>query len=164
MLVEIAQGKRRGCGAAQACLHRSTQRRTTPKPLAIRNIRSRFMPGGAPRGRLDSGRAMKTSDTTNCLPMKEARVPMKEARVLHSDPPRRLDQALILHFTSCGLGSPSRFCRSFLCGLCYVLCSMHHHLAQLEHLRLSINEVGLNLREFLRFPYMNDLASTHERI
>jgi hypothetical protein len=41
---------------------------------------------------------------------------------------------------------------------------MHHLLAQLEHLRLPRNEVGLNLREFLRFPYMNDLASTHERI
>ena len=39
-----------------------------------------------------------------------------------------------------------------------------HLLAQLEHLRLPTNEVGLNLREFLRFPYMNDLASTHERI
>src|SRR5215469_10523854 len=70
---------------------------------------------------------------------------------------------------SCSLGSPSRFCRSFLSGLCYVLCSMHHLLAQhllaqLEHLRLPSNEVGLNLRQFLRFPYMNDLAGTHERI
>jgi hypothetical protein len=33
-----------------------------------------------------------------------------------------------------------------------------------EHLRLQTNEVGLNLREFLRLPYMNDLASTQERI
>lgn len=30
-------------------------RRTSPKRLAIRNIRSGFMPGGVPRGRLDSG-------------------------------------------------------------------------------------------------------------
>src|SRR5262245_59494611 len=70
---------------------------------------------------------------------------------------------------SCSLGSPSRLCRSFLCDLGCVLCSLHHLLAQhllaqLEHLRLPANEVGLNLREFLRFPHMNDLASTHERI
>src|SRR5262249_26013821 len=113
-----------------------------------------------------------------CELVTPVRLLIKEARVLHSDTllTQKNSNACSLqvrtrhsHRYSCGLGSPSRFCCSFLRGLRYVLCSLHHLLAQLfcmvaEHLRLQTNEVGLNLREFLRFPYMDDLASTHERI
>src|SRR5215831_5437327 len=76
----------------------------------------------------------------------------------------RLSQQHSCSFASCSLGSPSRFCRSCLGRLFYLLYSLHHPLPELlglvrEHLSLPTNKVALDLGEFLGLFDTNDFVS-----
>jgi hypothetical protein len=107
----------------------------------------------APGGRFPCGLALGSH-----VRLTPVRLLLKEsARPLRPSLPSqaRNGSNTFLSFASCSLGSSPRFCRSFLCRLCYIVRSLHHPSAKLisavaEHLSLPTNEFAVDLGEFLR--------------